>query len=216
VLQAPFVSTAALAFFSKCFPSLLSIVDPMALVPIYLGMVGNEPRAEQRSIAVRATVTMTIVLMTFATGGEVLFHFFGITIPAFKIAGGVLLFFNALEMIHAKTTETRATAEEKSEAKEKADVAIIPIGIPLLSGPGAIATATMWSTRAATFADRLALYASIGAVAVLTLVALFFASGVVRFFKQTGINIATRIMGLILAATAAQFVVDGVRGVLHG
>lgn len=210
------MSTAALAFFSKCFPSLLSIVDPMALVPVYLGMVGNEPRAEQRSIAVRATVTMTIVLTTFASGGEVLFHFFGITIPAFKIAGGVLLFFNALEMIHAKASEARATAEEKSEAKEKADVAIIPIGIPLLSGPGAIATATMWSTRATTLADRLALYASIGVVAVLTLMALFFASGVVRYFKQTGINIATRIMGLILAATAAQFVVDGVRDVLHG
>ncbi len=209
------MSAEALAFFSKCFPSILSIVDPLALVPIYLAMVGGEARAEQRRVAMRATVTMTIVLATFATGGEVLFHFFGITIPAFKIAGGVLLFFNALEMIHAKALESRATAEEQSEAKTRADVAIIPLGIPLLSGPGAIATATMWSTRARTIADRLALYGSILAVAMVTIVALFFASGLVRLFKQTGINIATRVMGLILAATAAQFVVDGVREILH-
>jgi multiple antibiotic resistance protein len=208
------VSNAALAFFSKCFPSILSIVDPLALVPIYLAMVGAEPRVEQRRIAMRATVTMTIVLATFATGGQALFHFFGITIPAFKIAGGVLLFFNALEMIHAKGLEARATDEEKSEARGKADVAIIPLGIPLLSGPGAIATATMWSTRARSLAERAALYASILTVALLTIVALFFAGTVVRFFKQTGINIATRIMGLILAATAAQFVVDGVREVM--
>jgi multiple antibiotic resistance protein len=201
----------ALAFFSKCFPSIFSIVDPLALVPIYLAMVGNESRAEQRRIALRATLTMTAVLTTFATGGEVLFHFFGITIPAFKIAGGILLFFTALEMIHAKAIESRATVEEQTEARSKADVAIIPLGIPLLSGPGAIATATMWSTRASTIPQRLALYASILTVALLTIVALFFASTLVRFLKQTGINIATRVMGLILAATAAQFVVDGVR-----
>ncbi len=206
----------ALAFFSKCFPSILSIVDPLALVPIYLAMVGAEPRAEQRRIALRATVTMTIVLATFAVGGEVLFRFFGITIPAFKIAGGILLFFNALEMIHAKALETRSTAEEQSEARGKADVAIIPLGIPLLAGPGAIATATMWSSRAKSLAERGALYASILAVAALTVTALFFAGSLIRYFKQTGINIATRIMGLILAATAAQFVVDGVREVLKG
>lgn len=209
------MSSTALAFFSKCFPSILSIVDPLALVPIYLAMVGGEPRAEQRRIAIRATVTMTIVLATFATGGQALFHFFGITIPAFKIAGGVLLFFNALEMIHAKGGAARATDEERSEAQGKADVAIIPLGIPLLSGPGAIATATMWSTRARSFGDRLAIYASILVVALLTIVALFFAGSLVRYLKQTGINIATRIMGLILAATAAQFVVDGVREVLR-
>jgi multiple antibiotic resistance protein len=200
-----------LAFFTLCFPSLFSIVDPIAIVPVYLALVGNEERAEQRRTAARATITATVVLCLFAATGTALFRFFGITIPAFKVAGGILLFSMALEMMRAKTSQVKTTPEETSDAKQKDDVAIIPIGIPLLSGPGAIATAMMWSARAQRPSEQLALYASIALVTGITLLTLLFAPHVVRVLGRTGINVVSRIMGLILAATAAQFVLDGWR-----
>lgn len=200
-----------LAFFTLCFPSIFSIVDPIACVPAYLALVGSEQRPAQRRIALRATLTATIVLTAFAAGGTAIFHFFGITVPAFKVAGGILLFTMALEMMRAKHSPVRGTPEETSEAQGKDDVAIIPIGIPLLSGPGAIATAMMWSSRAHGVGQQAALYVSIALVAGITLVALLFASRVVRVFGKTGIGVMSRIMGLILAATASQFVIDGWR-----
>ena len=203
--------SGALAFFTVCFPSLLSIVDPIACVPVFLALVGGEQRVSQRAIAVRASITALTVLMIFAASGTAIFNFFGITIPAFKVAGGILLFTMALEMMRAKTSSVRNTPEETSEAQHKDDVAIVPIGIPLLSGPGAIATAIMWSARAQAMGEKIALYASIVLVIGIALVTLTFASRVVRFFGKTGINVISRIMGLILAATAAQFVIDGVR-----
>jgi multiple antibiotic resistance protein len=199
----------ALAFLKTSFPSIFSIVDPIAVVPVFLGMVGHAPRPEQRSSAFRATVTMVIVLCTFAATGSMIFKFFGITVPAFKIAGGILLFYTAIEMMQAKHNQVRATREETVEAETKADVAIIPLGIPLLSGPGAIATVTLLSSRAHGPGEKLALYGSILGVAAITFVVLISASFLVRVLRQTGINIASRIMGLILAATAAQFVLDG-------
>jgi multiple antibiotic resistance protein len=201
--------SGALGFFIVCFPSLFSIVDPIACVPVFLALVGNEHHTSQRAIAVRASVTALIVLTLFAATGTAIFHFFGITIPAFKVAGGILLFTMALEMMRAKTSPVRNTPEETSEAQGKDDVAIVPIGIPVLSGPGAIASAMMWSARAHAMGEKVALYASIFAVVGISLVTLTFATRVVRFLGKTGINVISRIMGLILAATAAQFVIDG-------
>jgi multiple antibiotic resistance protein len=201
--------SGGLAFFTVCFPSIFSIVDPIGVVPVYLALAGHEPQAEQRRTAARASLTALIVLSVFAATGTAIFHFFGITIPAFKLAGGILLFSMALEMMRAKTSGVKSTPEEETDARDKDDVAVIPIGIPLLSGPGAIATAIMWSSRAHTPAEKLALFASIALVTGTTLVTLFFAGRVVRLFGKTGIHVVSRIMGLILAATAAQFVIDG-------
>ena len=203
--------SAGLAFFTLCFPSLFSIVDPLAAVPIFLALAGREDVAAQRRTAIRATVTATIILSLFALLGTQIFKFFGITIPAFKMAGGALLFTLALEMMRAKHSTARATDEEQTEAKEKEDVGLIPIGVPLLSGPGAIATVMVWSSRAKHLPDKLALFASIAALSIVTLLTLLFAPRLSRLFGKTGINIVTRIMGLILAATAAQFVIDGWR-----
>ncbi len=202
--------SGALAFLGLCLPSLLSIVDPLAAVPMFVALVAKDPRPEQRRIALRATFTMTVMLLLFAAAGNAIFHFFGITVPAFKIAGGVLLFSMALDMMRANHG-MRAKPEEQREAEEKDDVGIVPLGIPLLSGPGAIATAMVWAARAKGPAHHAALYASILIVGAITLVTLLFATRLLHRLGKTGINIATRIMGLILAATAAQFILDGVR-----
>jgi multiple antibiotic resistance protein len=208
--------SAAIEFFSVCFPSLFSIVDPIGVVPAYLALVGAETRAEQRRTAIRATVTGASVMLVFAATGTAIFRFFGITIPAFKVAGGVLLFTMALEMMRARLSPVKTTPEETSAARAGDDLAITPIGIPLISGPGAIASVIMWSSRAGGAQEKLALYASIGLVIVITLISLVFASRLVKVLGKTGINVITRIMGLILAATAAQFVIDGWRAAMGG
>lgn len=203
--------SAGFAFFSLCFPSLFSIVDPLAAVPIFLALAGKEDPKSQRRTAIRATITATTVLSLFALLGTQIFKFFGITIPAFKIAGGVLLFTMALEMMRARHSAARATQEEQTEAQQKEDVGLIPMGVPLLSGPGAIATVMVWSSRAVHAPQKAAMFASIALLAIVTLLTLLFAPRLSRLFGKTGINIVTRIMGLILAATAAQFVIDGWR-----
>lgn len=206
---------AGLKFFSLIFPSLFSIVDPLAAIPIFLALTGKDDMKSQRRTAIRATVTAATILSLFALLGTQIFRFFGITIPAFKIAGGVLLFTMALEMMRAKHSAVRATAEEQTEAQHKEDVGLIPLGVPLLSGPGAIATVMMWSARAKAVEQKVALFSSIGLLALVILLTLLFAPRLSRLFGQTGINIVTRIMGLILAATAAQFVIDGWREAMH-
>lgn len=206
--------SGALAFLGLCLPSLLSIVDPLAVVPMFVALAAKDPRPEQRRIALRATFTMVVMLLMFAAAGNAIFHFFGITVPAFKLAGGVLLFSLGLDMMRANHG-VRAKPEEQREAEEKDDVGIIPLGIPLLSGPGAIATAMVWAARAKGPAQHAALYASILIVGAITLVTLLFATRLLHRLGKTGINIATRIMGLILAATAAQFILDGVREALR-
>jgi multiple antibiotic resistance protein len=203
--------SAGLTFFTLCFPSLFSIVDPLAAVPVFLALAGREHPKSQRRTAIRATITAASIMGVFALVGTQIFKFFGITIPAFKIAGGVLLFTMALEMMRARPSGARGTAEEATEAQQREDVGIIPLGVPLLSGPGAIASVMVWSSRATHAPQKVALFASIGLLGLLILLTLLFAPRLSRLFGKTGINIVTRIMGLILAATAAQFIIDGGR-----
>jgi len=193
------------------FGSVFSIVDPFAAVPIYLVLAGEAPRAAQRRSALIAAVTCFTILTSFSLAGSLIFGFFGITIPAFKIAGGVILFFVAVEMMSAKHSGTRSTAEEQREAEARGEVGLIPIGLPLLSGPGAIATVMVLAGKAADMRQRAALHVSILAVSLLTYGVLLSATYVARVLGKTGLNVIGRIMGLILAAVAMQFVLDGVR-----
>lgn len=197
------------AYTLVCFGSLFSIVDPFAALPIFLALVGAQPRQVQARTALRATLTCFIVLTTFGVAGSFIFTFFSITLPAFKIAGGILLFGVGLEMMRAKHSDTRSTTEEQAEAENKEDVGVIPLGLPLLSGPGAIATVMVLVGKARSYTERMGVYAAVLMVSVLTLLILRSAAYVARALGQTGINLIGRIMGLILAASAMQFVIDG-------
>jgi len=197
------------SFALVAFGSLFSIVDPFAAVPIFLALTGTQNRAAQARTALRATATCFVVLTTFGLAGSFIFSFFGITLPAFKIAGGILLFGVGLEMMRAKRSDTRATNEEALEAETKEDVGLIPMGLPLLSGPGAIATVMVLVGKAHDLPQRVVLFAAIGAVSALTLLVLRSASFVARVLGKTGINVIGRVMGLILSAVAMQFVLDG-------
>ncbi|HEY2509622.1 MAG TPA: MarC family protein [Polyangiaceae bacterium] len=192
-----------------CFGSLMSIVDPFAALPIFLALTGTQDPKQRARTALVSTATCFTILTTFALAGTFIFSFFGITIPAFKIAGGILLFGVGLEMMRGKESETRTTAEEKVEAEAKEDIAIIPMGLPLLSGPGAIATVMVLVGKASGWPQRFGVYAAIVAVSVVTFLVLRSAEIVARMLGRTGINLIGRVMGLILAATSVQFVIDG-------
>ncbi len=199
-----FVSSALVAF-----GSLFSIVDPFTAVPTFLALVGTRSSQAQATTALRASATCFAVLALFGLAGNLIFTFFGITLPAFKIAGGILLFGVGLEMIRAKRSETRATKAEADEAETKDDVAVIPLGVPLLAGPGAVATVMVLIGKAQTLGERAAVFVAITAVAASTLLVLRSAPYVARVLGTTGINIVGRVMGLVLAAVATQFVIDG-------
>jgi multiple antibiotic resistance protein len=212
--------SAIASFTLVSFGSLFSIVDPFAAVPIFLALTGGMPREAQARAALRASVTCFAVLTLFGLAGGFIFTFFGITLPAFKIAGGVLLFGVAMEMMRARQSETRATSEEEAEAETRDQVGLVPLGIPLLSGPGAIATVMVLVGKAGDLPERVSLFAAIGAVSAITLVTLRSAAIVARVLGKTGINVIGRVMGLILAAVATQFVLDGLHeafpGLTHG
>jgi multiple antibiotic resistance protein len=191
------------------FGSLFSIVDPFAAVPIFLALVGSQPRPVQARTAFRASVTCFTVLTTFALAGGFVFHFFGITLPAFKITGGILLFGVGFEMMRARRSATRGTSEEAIEAETKEDVGLMPIGLPLLSGPGAIATVIVLVGKSQSLEQRGCLFVAIAAVSVFSFFTLRSAELVSRALGKTGINVVERVMGLILAAVATQLVIDG-------
>ncbi len=193
------------------FGSLFSIVDPFAAMPVFLGLVGHQSKLSQQRAALRAALTCFAVLGIFALFGGFLFRFFGITIPAFKVAGGILLFGVGLEMMRAHASETRASEEDLREGETKSDPGLIPLGIPLLSGPGAIATVMVLSGQAPDAAHRGAVIVSVALVSIVAFLLLRSATWTTRFLGQTGINVITRIMGLLLAAVAVQFVLDGAR-----
>jgi multiple antibiotic resistance protein len=198
------------------FGSIFSIVDPFTAVPVFLALVGAQPHKAQARTALRASATCFVVLSVFGLAGSLIFQFFGITLPAFKIAGGIILFVVGLEMMRAKRSDTRATNEEALEAETKEDVGLIPLGLPLLSGPGAIATVMVLVGKAKDAPEKLVLFGSVALVSLIAFLTLRSASMVARVLGKTGINVIGRVMGLILAAVAMQFVLDGLHEAFPG
>jgi multiple antibiotic resistance protein len=200
---------SAIGFSLVAFGSLFSIVDPFSVLPVFLALTAQESEDGRRKAALRAAITCAAVLSVFATIGPHIFTFFGITIPAFRIAGGILLFGVALEMLHAQVSSTKTTPEEAEDAAARGDVGIIPVGIPLLSGPGAIASVMMHAQSARGPLEHGGVYAAIVAVAAVSWLLLRFASATARLLGTSGMHIIGRLMGLILAAVAVQFILDG-------
>ena len=205
-----------LAYSLICFGSLFSIVDPFAAVPIFLALVGEQSKQAHHKIALRASITCFVVLTAFGIAGSYIFSFFGITVAGFKVAGGIILFAVALDMVRAKQSTTRSTSEERDEAATKEDVGLIPLGLPLLSGPGAIATVMVLAGKATSLGQHIGIHAAILVVSLVTFLVLRSSGFVARALGRTGLNVIGRIMGLILAAVAMQFILDGVREALPG
>ena len=195
------------------FSAIFFVVDPLAVLPVFLAITARESPAQKRATALRASVTLFITLSVFAAAGGLIFRMFGISLGAFKIAGGVLLFLLAIDMMQARPSRTKTSPEEEAEGIEKEDVAIIPLGIPLLSGPGAIATVMVLMARHHSPLYAIPVFVNIGITSVITWLMLRGATWIEKRISATFMKVAIRIMGLILAAVAVEFVVSGLRDV---
>jgi len=203
-----------IGFAIAAFSAVFSVVDPFGVVPLYVTMTAHDPPAHRRRTAVRASITMALALMLFAVAGKYILSFFGISIAAFRIAGGILLFLLAVDMLRAQPSRQRTTPEEEKEGIDRPDVSIFPLAIPMMSGPGAFATVMLLMTRATHTWDKLVVLGAILANAIVACVILMLAPFAERRLGKTGMNVLHRIMGFLLAAIAVQFVVDGTREVM--
>jgi multiple antibiotic resistance protein len=196
------------------FTSILFIVDPVALIPTYLAITQGETHEQRRRTAMRACIAAMILLVVFGIAGRLIFRVFGITLPAFRIAGGLILWFVALDMLRGNRT-TQESSEEIAEGQEKDDVAITPLAMPMLAGPGAISTVMVLAGQARTVSQHVVVYLSVVLTAFLSWLSLRAGERLVVVLGQTGIRVMTRIMGLLLAAVATQFIITGVRDAIH-
>lgn len=192
------------------FTSVLFIVDPVAAIPTYLVITQQEAPLERRRTARRACLAMTVLLVVFAATGTMLFEAFGITLPAFRTAGGLILWFVAMDMLHGER-RTQEGRDEVYEGQIKEDVALTPLAIPMLAGPGAISTAIVLAGQARGAVQTAVVYASIVLTGFISYLSLRLGEPLLGRLGKTGIRVVTRIMGLILAAVAVQFVFSGVR-----
>ncbi|MBI5498564.1 MAG: MarC family protein [Deltaproteobacteria bacterium] len=202
------------SFVLLCLPSVFIIVDPPGAVPVFLAMTAQDTPGQQRAMARRASLIAAGVLGFFALTGNLLFTFFGFTVAALRIAGGVILFTVGTEMVSARPSRAKQTDEEVQEGIEKPDVALVPLAIPILSGPGAIATVVSLGVQAVTPVHTAVLLVSIVVTCFTAFVVLAHSNAVKKVLGDTGLRILGRIMGLILAAIAVQFVLDGLKDAL--
>jgi MarC family membrane protein len=190
--------------------SVLFIVDPIAAVPSYLVVTQNETVGGRKRTALRACVAMGLMLIVFAAAGRFIFQAFGITLPAFRIAGGLILWLVALDMVRAQRS-TQESSEELTEGQAKDDVAVTPLAIPILAGPGAISTVMVLAGEIRTITHGVVVYGAIVITALISYITLRLGERLVAVMGQTGIKVMTRIMGLLLAAVATQFILTGIR-----
>ncbi len=203
--------TGALAL--KAFLTFLFIIDPVGLVPVFLSLAGSRPAPEQRRIARKAVLVAAGLVASFGIGGGWLLHHLSISMHAFRAAGGILLFLIAVDMVLAQ--HERETEEEEREARSRQDISVFPLAIPMISGPGTLATTMILAAEAGGLGLGLAVVLMMGgAVLLLAYVALRLASPIGRALGQTGVNVVTRVLGVLLAALAVQYVADGVKGLL--
>lgn len=191
------------------------VVDPFGVVPIFLAMTQNDSPAKVRSMCLRACWVGGGLLTFFALFGTLIFKVFGVSLSAFRVAGGILLLITALDMLRARPSETRTSQTETAEGQMKDDIAIVPLAVPLLAGPGAIATVMVLMSKGPGVLAAVPVLISIAITFVASYFVLRGAGLVQRVLRQSGVAILQRVMGLILAAIAVQFMADGGRDLLH-
>lgn len=191
------------------FGAVFAIVDPFGYVPIFLAMTASDSDERRQQMLLRACVAAFLVLGIFTLFGKYILDFFGISIPALQISGGIILLAIGFEMLRVLRVHEKLSQAEETEATHKEDISIIPLAIPMLSGPASIATVVILSSKAGGWPGSLLVVLSILLTLVITYWILRYAKVLLRVVGHTGLNVATRIMGLILCAMAIQYLIDG-------
>lgn len=200
----------------KYLVGIFAILNPLGAIPIYLSMMTDRRPAVMHRTAFKASVAVAVILTLAVWTGDSLLSFFGIGIPAFRIAGGLLVLLIAIAMFSAKTSAAQHTDAEQVEGEAKNDIAVVPLAIPLLAGPGAISLAIVDAHQAGSVPDKIVLSLGIVGVAVIVWAILRLAEPIGARLGTSGLSIATRVMGLILAAMAVQFMADGMLELFPG
>ncbi|QGN54694.1 MarC family protein [Novosphingobium sp. Gsoil 351] len=204
-----------LDLFLSAFVTLFVVIDPPGCAPIYAGLTSGATRPQARSMALRASLIAGIILLIFALFGEHLLGALHIELDAFRIAGGIMLFVIALDMVFEKRTQRREERAEKIKATpEVEDVAVFPMAMPMIAGPGSIATMMLLMSRSQGTAQTLVVLAALAAVLVLTALSLIAAGPLMKLLGTSVEAVITRLLGVLLAALAAQYVIDGLKAVL--
>jgi multiple antibiotic resistance protein len=200
--------------FLKSFISLLALINPVGAVPFFLSLTSEQSQAERRRTIQLASISVFCVIAVTTVFGEQIIRFFGISVGSLRVGGGIIMLLMAINMLNAQIGNTRATAEERDEAESKSSIAVVPLAIPLLTGPGAISTVIVFAASTSHWYDRIGLIVVGAVLAAVCFLSLRLAEPIARWIGQTGINIGTRLMGLMLSALAVEFIVDGLKALL--
>lgn len=196
----------------KIFISLIAIVNPLAAIPIFVGLIKGTSQQERHRIINIVAMTVGLILLASLLFGELILQIFGITMHSFRVGGGILLLLMAVSMLNARISPITQTEEEAQESQDKESIAIVPLSIPLLAGPGGISTVIIAAHKASAIGHYAVIAVEIIVLSLILWIVLRLAPFISRHISATGINIFTRIMGLILAAIAIEFIANGLKG----
>ena len=205
------METASFNEYFKFFIALLAIVNPVGMLPVFINMTANQEPEIRNKNGMLASASMGAILLVVLFSGETILRFFAISVDSFRVGGGILLLLMAISMLNAKMSNVKQTREEELDSAERASVAVVPLGTPLLAGPGAISTVILYAQRYSSVAHYLSMVVVIVALTGCTLLLFRMAPTIHRLFGRTGINIVTRLMGLIMAAMGVEFIAHGLR-----
>jgi multiple antibiotic resistance protein len=193
----------------KTFVSLLALVDPLAIIPFFISLTSNYSKQERARTIRVASCAVPIVIAVTALLGDNIIKVLGISVPAFQVGGGVIMLLMSLSMMNASLGATRNTAEETEEAGHKPSIAVVPLTIPLLTGPATISTVIVYAGKSTSWLQYAGIIGSGVVIGVITYICFKLSGRIAKVMGVTGINIATRVMGLLLAALAAEFIISG-------
>ena len=197
--------------FISAFVTFFVVIDPPGCAPIFASLTSGAPTTHRRAMAIRSVVVASSILYVFAIFGEVFLGALGVSLDAFRVAGGIMLFLIALDMVFEKRTERRESRAQDVMAQEPDDISIFPMGIPMIAGPGSIASAMLLTSRAKGLPESLTVLGALAAVLLLTMLCLLIAGPLMKLLGYRLEAMITRVLGVILAALAAQFVIDGIK-----
>jgi multiple antibiotic resistance protein len=207
---------AAIGHYLKIFVGMFVIVNPIGMAPFFLDMTEGLSPAAKRAVARLASITASGVLIGAALTGARLLAFFGVSLPAFRVAGGILILLIAIAMLQASPSRARQTPEEAAEATDKEKIAIVPLAIPLLAGPGAISTAILYANQAKGVRETIFLILTCVVVGICVYLVFRSSEKIGKTLGKTGINILTRLFGILLAAIGVEFITEGLVKLLPG
>lgn len=198
----------------KSFISLLALINPIGAIPFFISLTTQQTEDEKRRTIKVASISVAVVVALSALLGQQIIGFFNITVASLQVGGGLIMIMMAMNMLNAQTGRAKATPEEEDEAEAKASIAVVPLAIPLLTGPGSISTVIVYAGKTKHWWELIILVALGVALGAVVYAVFRAADPIARVIGRTGINIGTRLMGLILSALAVEFIVDGLKTLL--